>query len=115
MGGVLQRGTAKMRSWMQVMRNGALGFSTCFTVETRHIDTHPNGFGHISDKDHCASRCLWKRFPSAGPNTGAACIRTAMNSPKNLANAEESSQMFSCLRTSANAGPACMGTKIGYF
>ena len=48
-----------------------------------------------------------------GANTGAACIRTEMTSPKNLEYAENSSsKIFSCIHKSANTGPSCIHAKI---
>ena len=49
----------------------------------------------------------------AGANTGATCIRTEMNSLKNLADMRENdpSEIFSCIRAKANTGPARIRAK----
>ena len=49
----------------------------------------------------------------AGANAGAACIRTEMISPKNLAKMRKiiPRRIFACTRASANTGPACSQCK----
>ena len=75
-------------------------------VVTLPYPWHENKNIHNSPGVFCCIR--------AGANTGAACVRTVMNSIKCLADMRKMSPAitFSCIRASANAGPHAFAQKF---